>query len=109
MATKLALLKIIFSDPILIKFRSFLRKIGVLNIFKIFINFNNDYELKFKNELKNTLKENMVVFDIGARSWYRDESAFTRVFRLTYSRTFGGNSNKKSRGIDQNEEFGRVN
>ncbi|RIV73854.1 hypothetical protein D2U88_02115 [Flagellimonas aequoris] len=49
-----------------------------------------------------------IVFDIDTRSRYRDESAFTRIFRLTYSRSFGGNANKKSRNLEK-EEFNRVN
>ncbi|MFD2099292.1 TonB-dependent receptor domain-containing protein [Flagellimonas iocasae] len=48
-----------------------------------------------------------IVFDIDTRSRYRDESAFTRIFRITYSRSFGGNGNKSSRNLEK-EEFRRV-
>ncbi|MBO0322811.1 TonB-dependent receptor [Muricauda sp. CAU 1633] len=48
-----------------------------------------------------------IVFNIDTRSRYRDESAFTRIFRITYSRSFGGNGNKSSRNLEK-EEFRRV-
>jgi outer membrane receptor protein involved in Fe transport len=48
-----------------------------------------------------------IVFDIDTRSRYRDESAFTRIFRITYTRSFGGNGNKSSRNLEK-EEFRRV-
>jgi len=49
-----------------------------------------------------------IVFDIDTNSTYRDESAFTRIFRITYSRSFGGASGKKSRDLEK-EEFNRIN
>ncbi|MCR9227998.1 MAG: TonB-dependent receptor [Flavobacteriaceae bacterium] len=49
-----------------------------------------------------------IVFDIDTNSTYRDESAFTRIFRVTYSRSFGSASGKKSRNLEK-EEFNRIN
>lgn len=49
-----------------------------------------------------------IVFDIDTNSTYKDESAFTRIFRITYSRSFGRASGKKSRDLEK-EEFNRIN
>ncbi|WP_127136287.1 outer membrane beta-barrel family protein [Flagellimonas oceanensis] len=48
-----------------------------------------------------------IVFDTDTRSRYRDESAFTRIFRITYTRSFGGKGNRPSRNLER-EEFHRV-
>jgi hypothetical protein len=50
-----------------------------------------------------------VVFDINTNSRYRDESAFSRVFRITYARSFGSMTGKKTSNIRRSEELERVN
>ncbi len=47
-----------------------------------------------------------LVFDIQTVSDWQDETAQYRVFRISYSRTFGGNFDRKSR--DELEEIRRV-
>ncbi|NJB70895.1 hypothetical protein GGR42_001357 [Saonia flava] len=49
-----------------------------------------------------------VVFDIDTKSRYRDESAFSRIFRLSYSRSFGHMTSKKIRSSGTVEELKRV-
>lgn len=55
-----------FSNPLIIFLRKFLRGTKVLSILKGILKSNNDYEYKFKEEMTKNLKEGMIVFDIGA-------------------------------------------
>ncbi|WP_375587627.1 TonB-dependent receptor domain-containing protein [Flagellimonas aurea] len=49
-----------------------------------------------------------VVFDIDTKSRYRDESSFSRTFRLSYSISFGNRTTKNKRGAKSVEELNRV-
>ena len=49
-----------------------------------------------------------VIFDIDTKSRYRDESAFSRVFMLSYSRSIGKMTGKKTRNSGAKEELKRV-
>ncbi|MBG47420.1 MAG: hypothetical protein CML05_03925 [Pseudozobellia sp.] len=49
-----------------------------------------------------------IIFDIDTKSVYRDESAFSRIFMLGYSRTFGQMSGRKTRETKVKEELERV-
>lgn len=50
-----------------------------------------------------------VVFDIDTKSRYRDESSFSRIFRLSYSISFGSNrTSKNKRRAKSVEELNRV-
>ena len=64
-----------FSNPIFIRFRNLLRKIGILKILKTFISTNTEYEYRFHNEMIKSLKKDMTVFDIGANI-----GLYTKIF-----------------------------
>jgi len=49
-----------------------------------------------------------IVFNINTVSNYRDETAFYRVVKLTYSRSFGNANVKKAKQADTDEEKERV-
>ena len=49
-----------------------------------------------------------VVFNIDTKSRYRDESSFSRIFRVSYSKSFGNRTTKNKRGAKSVEELNRV-
>jgi hypothetical protein len=49
-----------------------------------------------------------VVFDIDTKSRYRDESSFSRIFRISYSRSFGNMTGRKKTKTKAMEEINRI-
>ncbi|WP_341227801.1 outer membrane beta-barrel protein [uncultured Arcticibacterium sp.] len=50
-----------------------------------------------------------IIFDVDTQSKYQNESSFNRVFRLSYSRSFGNMTKKNKRNSGIEEERRRVN
>lgn len=49
-----------------------------------------------------------IVFDINTNSRYRDESAFSRIYRLTWTKNFGSLSAGDKRSFGNEEEKDRM-